>query len=210
MESLGIFGTSGFAREVADLGHELGYQPFYVARGESDASLLPADAQVVLESDLTPEAGSAYAIGIAETAVRERVARRFGHLRFPCLIHPASSFGRGQRAVVEARRGVVVCAGVRFMNNIRVGDFCAFDLNATIGHDSIVEDFVHVAPGANISGNVHLRTRCWVGTGVTIKQGTASEKLVVGPDTVLGSGAAVVKRCDGQAVYVGVPARRIR
>jgi len=209
METLGIFGTSGFAREIADVGYELGYRPYFIARAESDISL-PVDAHVILESNLAHKADSAFAIGIAETAIREHVARRFAHLWFPTLIHPASSFGRGQRAVVEARRGVVVCAGVRFMNNIRVGDFCAFDLNATIGHDSIVEDFVHVAPGANVSGNVHLRTRCWIGTGATIKQGTAAEKLIVGPDTVLGSGAAVVSHCDSQAVYVGVPARRIR
>ena len=49
-----------------------------------------------------------------------------------------------------------------------------------------------------------------IGTGAAVNQGTPSAKLVIGARTVVGSGAVVVKDCDEDAVYVGIPARRIK
>ena len=46
--------------------------------------------------------------------------------------------------------GVIICAGVRLTNNIKVGNFSILNLNATVGHDTIIEHFVNVAPGKYI------------------------------------------------------------
>ncbi len=211
MKRLGIFGTSGHAREVGDIAVELGYLPIYVAcdQTEFDAWTFPED--VMLESDIDCHRDIAFAIGIGENAVRRKVAQRFAdRLQFVNLIHPSASFGQRQRPVMEACNGVVVCAGVRFTNNVQVGNFTLFNLNATISHDVIVEDFVTVAPGACISGNVHLGAGCWVGTGAAINQGSNTRKLHIGANTVIGSGSVVVKDCEPDAVYVGIPAKRIK
>lgn len=211
MKDIGIFGSSGFAREVGDIAAELGYRPIYVARDQAEADKWGFSADIVLEDDVGRYPGMDFAIGIGENGARQKVADRFSAmLNFPSLIHPSASFGVGQRAATEARRGVIVCAGVRFTNNIQVGDFAIFNLNATIGHDAIIEDFVNVSPGANISGNVHIGARCWVGTGSAINQGSGDAKLRIGADTVIGSGSVVVKDCEPQAVYVGIPAKRIK
>lgn len=210
MSAIGIFGTSGFAREVADIVVALGDRPVYVARDQAEMDAWTFDGEIILEGDVGRDPAMRYAIGIGDNAVRERVAGRFAELPFPALIHPSATFGTGQREAVEAGRGVIVCAGVRFTNNIRVGSFAIFNLNATIGHDCIVEHFVNVSPGAAISGNVRLGTRSWIGTGAAVNQGSNDAKLVVGADTVVGSGAVVVKDCDEAAVYVGIPARRIK
>jgi sugar O-acyltransferase (sialic acid O-acetyltransferase NeuD family) len=208
---IGIFGTGGFAREVADIAGDLGYEPVHVARDQAEVDAWTFEDEIALEADVTRDAGMPFAIGIGENAVRERIAARYAtELQFISVIHPSATFGRGQRARIEERRGVIVCAGVRFTNQIEVGDFAIFNLNATIGHDVVVEDFVNVAPGASISGNVHLAARSWIGTGAAINQGTSEAKLRIGVDTVVGSGSVVVKSCDDGAVYVGVPARRIR
>lgn len=211
MKAIGIFGTSGFAREVDDIAHALGWQAIFVARDAAELAAWTRDDDVILESDVLRYTDMPFAIGIADTAARQKVWLRFGDkLKFVNLIHPAASFGKRQRAAIEARTGVVVAAGARFMNQIVVGDFTAFDLNVTVGHDSVIEDFVHVAPGANISGNVHVGARCWIGTGAVINQGRNGRKLVVGADTVIGSGAVVVKDCDASSVYAGCPARKIQ
>jgi sugar O-acyltransferase (sialic acid O-acetyltransferase NeuD family) len=211
MSRLGIFGASGFAREVADIGAELGHEPVFIARDEAERAAWSFDAEIILERDISPAADMVFAMGIGDNAVRERVATRYAEqLSFPSLIHPSATFGRDQRARIEAARGVIVCAGVRLTNNIRVGDFAIFNLNATIGHDADIDPFVNIAPGVCVSGNVHIRTRCWIGTGAAINQGTPEAKLTIGSDTTIGSGAVVVKDCDEGAVYVGVPARRIQ
>jgi len=211
VNKIGIFGTSGFAREVADIAHELNYEPFFIARDEAELASWAFPEQAVLERDIATISDARFAIGIGENSIREALAKRYKEsLSFINLIHPSASFGRGQREVIESHIGVVVGAGVRFTSNIQVGDFTVFNLNATVGHDVIVESFVNVAPGVNISGNVHIKQRCWIGTGAVINQGSGDRKLTIGADTTVGSGAVVIKDCDEQAVYVGAPAKRIK
>jgi sugar O-acyltransferase (sialic acid O-acetyltransferase NeuD family) len=211
MKTLGIFGNSGFAREVGDIACDLGYKLVYVARDQPELDVWAFPDEAVLESEINRYRDMQFVIGIGENAVRQKIAQRFaGNLRFANLIHPSATFGQRQQKVVEAQQGVIVCAGMRFTNNIQVGNFSIFNLNATIGHDVMVEDFVNVAPGACISGNVHLGARCWVGTGAVVNQGNGSSKLQIGADTIVGSGSVVVRDCEPNAVYVGIPARRLK
>lgn len=211
MKKIGIFGTSGFAREVGDIAFTLGFEPIYVARDQNEADALTFTGDVILERDIQMLSEADFAIGIGDNQVRSKVSARYlNQLRFANLIHPSASFGRGQLAAFADRKGVIVCAGVRFTNNIQVGNFTIFNLNATIGHDVICEDFVNIAPGVNISGNVHIEAGCWIGTGALINQGDAETKLRIGTNTTVGSGTVVVKSCDHDAVYVGIPAKRIK
>jgi acetyltransferase-like isoleucine patch superfamily enzyme len=57
---------------------------------------------------------------------------------------------------------------------------------------------------------VHLKDGCWVGAGAVVNQGSNTAKRVVGENTVLGSGAVVIEDCEADAVYAGVPAKRIK
>ena len=211
MSRFGIFGTSGFAREVGDIALELGYEPLYVARDKAELTAWQFPWDAILESEVERYRDIGFAIGIGENLVRQKVAQRYsGRLRFANLIHPSATFGYGQRGAIEISHGNIICAGARLTCNIQVGDFCIFNLNATIGHDVIVDGFVNLAPGAHISGNVHIGSRCWVGTGAVVNQGKNEVKLHIGSDTLIGSGAVVLKDCEANAVYVGTPARRIR
>jgi sugar O-acyltransferase (sialic acid O-acetyltransferase NeuD family) len=208
---LGIFGVSGFAREVRDIANDIGLKTIFIARDLADLDSSVSDDEIILERDVVQNNDWQFAIGIGENAIRQRVAQRFGdQLHFANLIHPSATFGKGQREVIECSQGVIVCAGVRFTNNIKVGNFTIFNLNATIGHDSIIDDYASVSPGANISGNVVVGVRSWVGTGAAINQGVDGKKLIIGVDTVIGSGSVVVKDCESNSVYVGIPAKRIK
>ena len=104
-----------------------------------------------------------------------------------------------------------MAAGVRFTTNIECGNFGAYNLNCTVGHDSILSDFVNISPGANISGNVHLKEGADVGTNAVVLQGkTMQDKLVIGRFSVVGAGAVVNRSVDDNLVVAGVPARVIR
>ncbi|MGH3245093.1 MAG: acyltransferase [Trebonia sp.] len=52
---------------------------------------------------------------------------------------------------------------------------------------------------------VRVGDRCWLGARATIMPG-----ITIGAGTVIGAGAVVTKDCEPGAVYVGVPARRVR
>jgi maltose O-acetyltransferase len=55
------------------------------------------------------------------------------------------------------------------------------------------------------AGQVVIGDRCWLGARALIMPG-----VKIGEGTVVGAGAVVTKDCDPGAVYVGVPARRVR
>ena len=205
MDIIYIFGTSGFAREVRDIVAELGGQAVFVAHDASDRDSFAGPEKVILEADLPT--GAALAIGIGDNEVRAKIAARYDGWAFPNLVQPSATMGAGQAELVARSHGVIVCAGARLTNSIAVGAFVIVNLNATIGHDCIVEDFVNIAPGANISGFVHLSRGCWIGTGAAINQGDVGKRLVVGADTMVGSGSVVVRDCEPGKVYVGIPAK---
>lgn len=211
MKRFGIFGTSGMAREAGDIAYDLGYSPIYVARDSTELYAWKFSDEVVLEAELCRYKDIAYVIGIGENAVRQRIARRFAdEINFSNLIHTSATFGRGQRALIEDKQGVIVAAGVRFTNNIQVGNFDIFNQGATIAHDVEFGDFVHIAPGGIVSGNVSIGHGSWIGAGAIVNQGTNEKKLRVGENTIIGSGAVVIRPCESNAVYAGVPAKRIK
>lgn len=207
---IGVFGTSGMAREAGDIAIALGLEPIYVAHSETDAEELGAASQVILEKDLKTYAELAFVIGIADGNIRKAIADRYSEtLIFTNLIHPNATFGRGQLELIEKQKGVIIASGVRFTSSIECGDFCIFNQNSTIAHDCSIGSFVHISPGANISGNVDIGENCWVGAGAVINQGQPGKKLILGNNSTIGSGSVVLGDCSSDTTYVGVPARKI-
>lgn len=208
---VGIFGVSGMAREAGDIAWACGLEPFYVALNNTEKAAWQGEEDVILEDDVATYSASSFVVGIGDNEIRKKLAVKFnGLLKFTNLIHPSATFGREQRKAIESARGVIIAAGVRFTSSIQVGDFVLFNQNATIAHDCQIDCFSHVAPGANISGNVHLEEGCWVGAGAVINQGNGRQKIVVGAKTVVGSGAVVTRNCERGSVYAGIPAKRVK
>lgn len=211
MKRVGIFGVSGMAREAGDIASDLGFTPLYIARDQSELDAWMFEAEVIIESEVIRYKDIPYIIGIGENNIRQKIADRYhDQVTFCNLIHSSATFGYQQRRAIECRRGIIVSAGVRFTNCIKVGDFNIFNQNATIAHDVSIGSFTHIAPGSVISGNVDIGSHCWIGAGSVINQGTPLNKLLVGSNTTIGSGAVVVRSCESNAVYAGVPAKRIK
>jgi sugar O-acyltransferase (sialic acid O-acetyltransferase NeuD family) len=209
VREIGIFGTSGHAREIADVACDLGYRPIFIAHDRAALAAWTFDAEAVLESDLR-ESEWIFAIGVGDNARRQSIAQRHAALPFVSLIHPTATFGQRQRERAEAARGIIVCAGVRMTNNIRIGEFTVFNRDANVGHDCLIGDFAHLAPRACVSGNVRIGERAWIGAGAVVNQGSPDAPLSIGEDVVVGSGAVVTADCEAGGVYAGVPARRLR
>ena len=207
---IGILGTSGMARETRDIADALGLSAVFVAR-DSNINDFSDVGETILESDMERFNDMPFVIGIGDGEVRRNLASRFaGKVQFANLIHPTATFGRGQRELLDSRQGVIICAGVRFTSNVSVGDFTIFNLNATISHDCLIEEFVTISPLACILGNVRIKSGAWIGAGATINQGTNEAKRMIGANTIIGSGAVVLHDCQDHSVYAGVPARKIK
>ena len=68
-----------------------------------------------------------------------------------------------------------------------------------------MEEFVTLAPGVHVSGNVSLGQDCYVGTGANI-----IEKPRVEDWAIVGAGAVEARDVPANSMAVGVPTKVIR
>lgn len=74
--------------------------------------------------------------------------------------------------------------------------------NATVGHDTEIEQLSVVSPGAAVGGRCYLEEAVYIGAGAVIR-----ENLRISRDAVVGMGAVVTKNVPAGVVAVGNPAR---
>jgi len=206
-----LVGAGGFGREVHDIVVALdaagaGLELLgYVDDSPGDHPLLARQGITFLgASDVLvrhPDRGRiGFAIGIGSGAVRRALDAKLtaAGLDPTTLVHPMATVG-GDNRVGE---GCILAAGARVTTNITLGRHVDLHVNSTIGHDSVLDDFASVYPGATVSGNVHLCEGVTIGTGANVLPG-----VTVGAGAFVGAGAVVIADVEPGVTVAGVPAR---
>ena len=142
--------------------------------------------------------GCVCAIGTCEA--RKQVVERLQEIGvdFYNAIHPSVVMSE----FVELGKDVIICAGSILTVNIKIGDHVHINLNCTIGHDAIIEDYCTLNPGVAVNGRDHLGEGVYLGTGASFIQGVS-----VGNWSTIGAGAVVIEDIPEKVVAVGVPAK---
>ena len=210
MKDLYIIGAGGFGREVAWLVERINeVTPTWNIKGfiDDNESLwgTKEDAyDVVGGCDYLKTLEDVYAVcAVGSARVRKIIIDKLkdSRVNFATVIDP--SVIRSKR--VEIGEGSIICAGTIITVDIKIGNHVIINLDCTIGHDDVIEDFVTIYPSVNVSGNVVLGECSELGTGMQIIQGKK-----VAPNTIIGAGAVVVKDCIESGTYVGSPAKKIK
>lgn len=210
MRELLIYGSGGFAREVAWLAEESGRKVigFIDDQPEKIGQVVNNIPVLDFERAKAYAPGVPFVIAVGSPQIRERLylrAREAGFF-FDTLIHPRVERSR----FIEIGEGTVITAGNILTVNIRLGMQVQINLDCTVGHDVVMEDFATLAPGVHVSGWVWIKKRAYVGTGAVIINGREGEPLVIGEDAVVGAGAVVTKSVPSRTTVVGVPAKPLQ
>jgi sugar O-acyltransferase (sialic acid O-acetyltransferase NeuD family) len=211
-KQIAIYGSGGFAREVAWLVQDCNTMQSrysvtcFIDDNEANQGLLVNSIPVIgLEEAYSRFPNAKVVGGVGQPQTRQHLmekARETG-FDFATIIHP-----RVERSQwIDIGLGTVICAGNILTVNIVLGQHVQLNLDCTIGHDVVMGDFATLAPGVHVSGCVHLGQRVYLGTGAVIINGTQEEPIVIGDDVVVGAGACVTKSVPAGQVVVGVPAR---
>lgn len=209
-DAIVIVGCGGFGREVHDVidainaekptWHLIGYVDD--SPTEENRSLVERRGSRVLGgvADLATMDPAHAVIGIGSGAVRHSIDDRLKAMGWASatLIHPAATCG----AEVSIGDGSVVCAGARLTTNIRLGRHVHININSTVGHDSILHDYVTVNPLVAISGGVQVGSETMLGTHSAVLQ-----NLSIGARAIVGAASCVVKPVPDHTTVKGVPAR---
>lgn len=206
-----ILGTSGLAREMAMLAEVVNAREHrweiagFIAKDTEEVGKDLGIAPVAGDDTwlLTHELEADIVIGIGYPKVKSSVILPYFEHRdrfsFPNLVHPSAHLDYRR---IEWGIGNAITAGSNFTCDIQIGNFNLFNLNSTVGHDTIVGDFNVINPGVNISGGVKIGSRVLFGTGSQVL-----ENLTIGDDVIVGAGAVVTKDIPEGLTVVGIPAR---
>jgi sugar O-acyltransferase (sialic acid O-acetyltransferase NeuD family) len=206
---VGVYGASGFGREVLPLVREqlsgTNAELVFVDDGEVPAKL---NGYPVLcyEAFLEKQAGEKKVVfAIANSVIREKLAEK-------CAKDGIRNFSvqAGNAVIldeVSIGEGAVLCHFTQLTSNIRIGKYFHANIYSYVAHDCVIGDYVTFAPSVRCNGNIVIEDHAYIGTGAVIKQGTPEKPLVIGKGAVVGMGAVVTKDVPPGVTVVGNPAR---
>lgn len=211
MKKIAIIGAGGFGREVKMLIDQINYKkPTYELLGfYDDDTTLPDTINGIsnlgtIETLLESNNKISIALGIGIPAIKDKIIERLSEkeFEFPTLIHPSAIIGNDN---VVIGKGTVICAGNIITCNIQIKDFVTLNLSCTVGHDTTIHDFASFMPSVNISGEVVIKEKVYVGTGAKI-----INQIEIEENTIVGAGAVVSKSLPANCTAVGIPAKPIK
>lgn len=201
-----IIGASGHARVIADIVKSSGDNlvGFLDDNMDIQGNVIFED-KIVLgttkEEDIEKYKDNYFIIGIGSNRVRKLISEKYPNLKYYTAIHPNAIIGSN----VEIGEGTVLMAGTVINIGTKIGKHCIVNTCSSLDHDNLIEDFVHISPGAHLAGTVKVMECTWICTGVTVINNITIEK-----NNIIGAGAVVVKNIeDCNKTYIGIPAHNI-
>jgi acetyltransferase EpsM len=141
-----------------------------------------------------------YVIAIGNGKTRKEIVERLGikDNEFVTIIHPSATVSDS----AKIGRGTVIQAGTIITVNVNIGNHCRVDTSCTIAHDSRIDNFVDISPGAHINGTNKIQIGAFIGSATTTR-----ENISIGKWSVIGAGAVLVTDVPSASLYVGVPGK---
>ncbi|WP_150299116.1 NeuD/PglB/VioB family sugar acetyltransferase [Pseudomonas profundi] len=208
---IGIYGASGFGREVMPLVkthyHSISADVRFVfiddGVNSTEINGFPVwDYSGFLSYDAI---NKFVVLAIADSGVREKLAIKCENDGLSVLQVTADNTVVLDE--VEVGEGAILCHFTQLTSNIRIGKHFHANIYSYVAHDCVIGDYVTFAPGVRCNGNVHIEDHAYIGTGAIIKQGTPAKPLVIGKGAVVGMGAVVTKDIPPGVTVIGNPAR---
>jgi sugar O-acyltransferase (sialic acid O-acetyltransferase NeuD family) len=205
-----ILGAKGFAKEVLEIFSQLNQ-----LEGISFYDDVSADIPRLLfgRFPVLNSIGDAerefvkdprFVLGVGSPKLRKLLVEKMRSIggELTSSISPKAAIG-GFNNVIGA--GVNIMTGAVITNDISIGDGVLINLNCTIGHDVVIDEYCEMSPGVHVSGNVRIGRNVVLGTGAVLLPGVS-----IGENSIIGAGSVVSKSIESNVVAVGIPAKVIK
>lgn len=207
----GIFGAGAFAREARRWLRDGLPRAFvvFIRHGKIEDGELLEGCPVVSPADfVSMDATKLFTIAVADPLARFEIWQTLEDAKLQPfnIIHP-SAYVAPDSVIAP---GAIICPGAVVCPGCVVGRFFHMNINAVLGHDAIVRDFVTVSPCASINGWTELEEFVYIGANATMREGSALKRIRVGVNSMLGMGAVGLRDIPAGEIWIGNPAKRLR
>ncbi|QWI53137.1 acetyltransferase [Bacillus mycoides] len=199
-----IIGAGGHGKVIADIALKMNEWKYIAFLDDNEDVKTSMGIEIIDKSTSASKYIKEYDlfVGIGNNTIRKKVQEQLedqGAI-IPVLIHPSAIIG--EQVYLEA--GTVVMAGAIINCCTKIGKGCIINTASTIDHDNIIEDYVHISPGAHLAGTVKVGSGTWLAIGSVV-----INNINITNECKIGAGAVVIRDITETGTYVGVPAKRI-
>ena len=197
MRDLFIVGAGGFGREAVwtiERINEAAPQPVWNVVGFADDDPAKASGNFegypmlgTVEKASKDMPGASVFIAIGDNAIRRRIYTQLRGHDFPAIIDPSAQVS----PTTEFKHGTYIAVEAVVSVGTDIGKFVIINARAGVGHDSVVGDFVNIAPGVSLSGHTTIGEDAFMGTNSCTAPG-----MTVGKGAVVACGTPVLKDVD--------------
>ena len=205
---LGIYGASGFGREVWDLISRTELSACQIVFVDDSTSKKEAFPSKILTWDAflaLPVKRKAVVIAIADGQIRKKVSDKV-HASGISFMHLEAQNAAVSRQATWGQ-GAILSAFTTITSNAVIGDHFHCNIYSYVAHDCRIGDYVTFAPAVRCNGNIIIHDFAYIGTGAILRQGTPEKPLIIGEGAIIGMGAVVTKDVPAHTTVVGNPAK---
>ena len=103
---------------------------------------------------------------------------------------------------LEDDLGIIAMAGACVNSQSVIGKSVILNTNCVVEHECKIDDFVHIAPGSTLCGNVSVGSGSFIGANSVIKQG-----IKIGKNVTVGAGSVVLNDVPDGKIIFGNPGK---
>lgn len=206
-----LIGSSGHAKVIIDIVENekryniIGLIDTFRSVGETTVGYEVLGTETDVPSLVAKNNITGFIVAIGDNSLRQKVVTNIRELcpdvPFVSTIHPTASIGK--ETMIGC--GTVIMAGAVINPCCSVGDFCIINTQASLDHDSSMNNFSSLAPRVSTGGNCTIGDYTAIGIGAVLRHGVS-----IGNDTVVGAGSLVMNHLESFIVAYGIPAKKIR
>lgn len=209
MSRLILVGCGAFARELinwvddlVDLGRSIKVSGFLDESPQALDGFPYSVPYLGSITSYTPQLGDMLLMAIGDPKAKKTIYEdlKAKGAAFASLIHPSAVIAKS----AKLGEGVVVCPQAFVSADAVVGDLCAINGNASVGHDVRLGSFSTLSSHVDLTGWVQVDECVFFGSGARVLP-----KVRIGLGARIGAGAVVMRSVPTDAVMYAQPAKRL-
>ena len=140
-------------------------------------------------------------IAISNSKARKRCfeeLKSLEYLSFPSIIHPSCNVSPD----IKIGAGSIIHSYCIVTVNVAIGECVFINGTSTIGHDTVIDDYVSIMPRCDISGNVKIGACASIGAKSFILEGKT-----FGENSTAAPGSIILRNVPSDVTVMGNPAK---